>query len=216
MFRRLVLFLVCTAALSAQKRPFDVNAMMELKRVSDPQLSPDGKWVAFTVQTVDLAANKKPQQIWIVPLTGGSPRQLTHDGEANQRPRWSPDSKRIAYLSDRSGSSQIWLMDPDGANPKQLTTLSTEAGGVVFCPDGKNLLFTSAVYPEGPADDACNKAHLAADKAAPPAREYTTLLYRHWTAWQTNRRTHLFVVPVDGGAPRDLTPGPHDVPPFSL
>ena len=217
MFRRFVLFLVCSAALLAQKRPFDVNSMVELKRISDPQLSPDGRSVAFGVQTVDVANNKKPQHLWTVPLTGGSPRQITRDGEANQRARWSPDSKRIAYISDRSGSAQIWLMDPDGGNPKQVTTLSTEAGGVTFSPDGKNLLFTSDVYPDCGADDACNKTHLAADKANPvKAREYTDLLYRHWTAWQTKRRSHLLVVPVEGGAPRDLTPGAHDVPPFSL
>src|ERR1035437_6829712 len=116
MLRRLLLLLIGSTALFAQKRPFDVNAMMELKRISDPQLSPDGKWVAFGVQTVDVAANKKPQQIWIVPLAGGVAHPITHDGEANQRARWSPDSKRIAYVSDRGGSAQIWLMDPDGSN----------------------------------------------------------------------------------------------------
>ncbi len=217
MRRRLLFFLLIAAPLLAQKRPFDVNAMMELKRISDPQLSPDGKWVAFTVQTVDLAANKKPSQIWIAPLAGGAPRQLTHDGEANQRARWSPDSKRMAFISDRGGSSQIWLMDADGSNARQITDLATEAGGVLFSPDGANLLFTSEVYPECGADDACNKKNIDAGKASPvKAREYTELLYRHWTAWQTKRRSHLLVVAVAGGAPRDLTPGAHEVPPFSL
>ena len=88
--RRLLLLLTTCALVFAQKKPFDVNALLELKRIGDPQLSPDGKLVAFTVQSVDVAANKKPVQVWIVPLEGGAPRQITQDGESNQRPRWSP------------------------------------------------------------------------------------------------------------------------------
>ncbi len=201
----------------AEKRPFDVNRLLELKRISDPQISPDGVWVAFTVQSVDVAANRKPQQIWMVPLAGGSPRQITRDGAVNNRPRWSPDSRRIAFVSDRSGSSQIWTMDPDGGKPFQATNLATEADGVLYSPDGKNLLFTSEVYPECGADDGCNRKNLDADAASKvTARTYGELLYRHWTAWQSRRRSHLLVVPVGGGAARDLTPGDRDVPPFSL
>jgi dipeptidyl aminopeptidase/acylaminoacyl peptidase len=218
MRRFFVLLLVSSTIAFAQRKPFDVDAMLSLKRISDPQISPDGKLVAFTVQTVDVAANKKPTQIWVVPLEGGgAPQQITHDGEANSRPRWAPDSKRISYISDRGGSSQIWLMDPDGGNPKQVTSLSTEADGHVFSPDGKNLVFTSAVYVDCGADDACNQKQIDADKSSKvKARIYTELLYRHWTQWQTRRRNHLLVVPVAGGPAKDLTPGSRDVPPFSL
>jgi dipeptidyl aminopeptidase/acylaminoacyl peptidase len=216
------LLLASAAILSAQKRPFDFNAMMTLKRIADPQISPDGQWVAFSVQTVDVVANKKPVQIWIVPLDGGAqsgnaPRQVTRDGDDNERPRWSPDSKRIAYVSNRTGSSQIWTMDPDGSNAKQATNFATEADGVLYSPDGKNLLFTSAVYPECGADNACNQKNLDADATGKvKARVYTELLYRHWTAWQSRRHSHLLVVPTGGGVVRDLTPGTRDVPPFSL
>jgi dipeptidyl aminopeptidase/acylaminoacyl peptidase len=222
MFRRLFLFLFLFAFLAstlvfAQKRAFDANALMELKRMSDPQISPDGRWVAFTLQTVDLAANRKPSHIWLVPLAGGAPRQITHDGEDNERARWLPDSKRIAYVSDRGGSSQIWLMDYDGGNARPVTNLASEADGVTVSPDGKNLLFTSEVYPECGVDDACNKKLLDEEKAGKvKARIYTELLYRHWTGWSSRRRSHLLAIPVAGGAARDLTPGPHDVPPFSL
>ncbi len=217
MCRQLLLILASTAMLLAQKRPFDVDALLELKRISDPQISPDGQWVSFTVQTIDLAANKRPQQIWVLPLAGGSPHQITHEGEKNQHARWSPDSRRIAYVSDRSGSSQVWLMDPDGSNAKQVTNFAAEADGVLFAPDGKNLLFTSSVYPDCAADDDCNRKNLDADKNSPvKARIYTELLYRHWTSWQSKRRSHLLAVPVGGGAPTDLTPGSRDVPPFSL
>ena len=215
--RRFLLLLATCAIVFAQKKPFDVNALLDLKRIGDPQVSPDGRLVAFTVQTVDVSANKKPIQVWTVPLDGGTPRQITHDGESNQRPRWSPDSKRIAYLSDRGGSSQIWMMDPDGGNASQVTNLVTEADGHIFSPDGKNLIFISAVYPECGADDACNKKNLDAEKAGKvKARIYTELLYRHWNAWQGKRRSHLMVMPAAGGAVKDLTPGTRDVPPFSL
>lgn len=215
--RRLLLLLAVCAIGFAQKKPFDVNALLALKRIGDPQISPDGTSVAFTVQTVDVAANKKPVQVWTVPIEGGTPRQITQDGEANQRPRWSPDSKRIAYLSDRGGTSQIWMMDPDGGNASQVTNLTTEADGHLFSPDGKTLLFTSAVYPECSADDACNKKILDAEKDSKvKARIYTELLYRRWNGWQGKRRSHLLVIPVAGGAAKDLTPGTRDVPSFSL
>src|SRR5271157_5358553 len=217
MRRRVILLLAIAAIAFAQKRPFSASAMMDLQRLGDPQISPDGKWVAFTAQSVDVAANRKPQQIWIVPLGGGTPRQITHDGQANQRARLSPDSRRIAYISDRGGSAQIWLMDPDGGNARQATHFVTEADGVLFSPDGKNLLFSSSVYPDCGGDEACNQKQTDAEKNSKvKARIYTELLYRHWTAWQSKTRSHLFVVPVSGGAPKDLTPGNRDIPPFSL
>jgi len=210
------LLLVLAASLAAQKQPFDVNALLKIARISEPQLSPDGRTVAFTVQSVDLGQNTKPKQIYTVPISGGTPRQISLQGEDNERPVWSPDSTHIAFISDRSGSSQVWIMNADGSSPRQLTNLSTEAGGVLFSPDAKKLVFTSAVYPDCP-DDACNKARLDAEKTSKvKARSYTTLLYRHWTAWQDKRRSHLFSMDADGGALKDLTPGNHDVPPFSL
>ena len=216
--RRLLLLLAASAAaLLAQKQPFDTDALMRIARIAEPQISPDGHTVAFTVQTIDLAANQRPRQIYTVPVPGGAPRQITQAGSVNERPRWSPDSKRIAFLSNRGGSTQIWTMDADGGNPTQTTSLSTEAGGVLWSPDGKHLVFTSEVYPECGADDACNKKKLDQEKDSPvKAHIYTTLLYRHWTRWQSPRRSHLMVVPAAGGAAKDLTPGDRDVLPFSL
>jgi len=202
------------SSLVAQKQPFDIQALLQIARISDPQLSPDGRWVAFTVETIDLDKNTRPKQIYIVPLNGGSPQKIADPGE---RPRWSPDSKKIAFVSDRSGSSQIWIMDADGSNTKQVTNLSTDADGVLYSHDGKNLVFTSSVFPECGADDACNRLKLDAEKNNKvKARITNTLLYRHWTTWEGARRSHLLVLPVTGGVAKDLTPGDRDVPPFSL
>ena len=211
----LVLMLVVAAP--AQKQPFDVQALLKIARISEPQISPDGRTVAFSVQTVDLGQNLKPKQIYTVPTAGGPPpHQITTQGTDNERPRWSPDSKRMAFISDRGGSAQVWTMNADGTDVRQVTNLSTEAGGVLFSPDGSKLLFTSDVYPDC-ADDNCAKARLDAEKNNQvKARSYTTLLFRHWTQWQSKRRSHLLVVGVNGGPVKDLTPGDRDIPPFSL
>jgi dipeptidyl aminopeptidase/acylaminoacyl peptidase len=214
---RPVLLLLTAGALCAQRQTFDVQMMLRLSRISEPALSPSGKQVAFTVQTVDIEKNTKPKQIYVVGTNGGASIQLTRDGTDNERPRWSPDSELIYFISDRGGSSQIWVMDNAGGHVRQITHLSTEAGGLLVSPDGKKLVFESSVYLECGADDRCNKDKIDAEaRNKVKARIYTSLLYRHWTAYETKRRQHLLVVDADGSNAKDLTPGPHDVPPFSL
>ncbi len=216
MIRTAWLSLLFWLPMSAGTLPFDVDALLRIARIGDPVISPDGSTVAFTVQSINFTDNTKPVQIWTVPAAGGSPRQITHEGSSNERPRWSPDSHHIAFVSGRGGTSQIWIMNPDGSDPHQVTKLSTGASGVLFSPDGKKLLFTSSVYPDC-SGDACNQSRLEAAKKDPAqARIYTELLYRHWTEWQTARRSHLFLINLDGTGAKDLTPGNRDVPPFSL
>ncbi len=217
MMRVFVLALLAATGLLAQKQPFGVETMLKIARISEPVLSPDGKLVAFTVQTIDLEKNTKPKQIYTVALNGGLPRQITREGVQNERPRWSPDSKQIYFVSNRDGSSQIWSMHPGGGDAHQVTHLSTEASGILVAADGKKLVFLSSVYPECGSDDQCNKTRLDDEnKSKVKARIYTSLLYRHWTEWQSKRRQHLMVINTDGTGAKDLTPGTRDVPPFSL
>jgi len=131
-FRNFSVLLVCALAMQAQKKPFDVNALLKLARISDPQLSPDGKNVAFVAETPDLESNTRPRQIYIVPLAGGAARRLTTEGLRNERPRWSPDSKRLAFVSNRSSSMQVGIMDADGRNPRQVTNLASEASFIGY------------------------------------------------------------------------------------
>lgn len=219
MRRPLAATLLVPGLVWAQQAPpsLDVNTLLSIVRLSDPQISPDGKMVAFVGQTVDLAGNKKLNAIYTVPISGGDTRKLG-DGD---RPRWTPDGARIVFDSDRSGNSQIWVMGADGSNPKQLTTLSTEASGVTVAPDGKHIVFTSDVFPECGVDDLCNAKTLDAAKNGPKARVIDSLLYRHWTSWQGARRSHLLSASLDSNTlsvsdVKDLTPGKRDVPPFSL
>ena len=214
---RYLLFFALAALTFAQKRPFDVEILLRIQRIGDPALSPDGKTVAYAVSTPDLDRNAQNKQIYTVPVSGGTPRLLTRDGTANERPRWSPDSRQIFFVSNRGGPSQIWAMDADGSRPHPITKVSTEASGVLVSPDGKKIVFQSKVYPECGADEACNKRNLDADAKAPSkARVYTSLLFRHWTEWQDRRRDHLLAANADGTGVVDLTPGKYDVPPFSL
>jgi dipeptidyl aminopeptidase/acylaminoacyl peptidase len=208
------------------KVPFTFDALAKIARIDDPQLSPDGKMIAFTVQTVDLAANSKPANIYVVPVDGGTPLRLTNEGTSNTRPRWTPDSKRIFYVSNRSGVEQVWSMNRDASDQRAVTNIPTGADGLTISPDGSLIIFTSDIYPGcEPSnavagidyDAACNKANLDKDAGSKMhARVYTSLLYRHWTQYQGNRRRHLLIQTLNAGKVRDLTPGPLDTPPFSL
>ncbi len=215
------LLLLSSLAVAQAKRPFTFEDMMALKRVNEPVVSPDGKWVAFSAVDVNLEKDKKTPHLWVLPANGGDAKQLT-SGPGEDRPRWSPDGKKLAFVSDRDGAQQVWTWDFDAATvslpgePSKITSLSTGADGEQWSPDGSTMLFTSEVFPDC-ADDACNKKkNDERAQSQVKAQIWTHLFYRHWSTYSVGKRTHLFVVPVAGGVAHDLTPGDHDAPPFSL
>jgi dipeptidyl aminopeptidase/acylaminoacyl peptidase len=258
------LLLVATSVLAqtpSQKHPFTFEDMMKLKRVGAPVPSPDSKWVVFDCVDVDLEANTRISHLWIVPANGpaAAGRRLNPTPNHEERPRFSPDGKRLIWTSKATDPTQIWVCDFDSGNgalvgkPHQVTSISMGADGGIWSPDGKNIVFVSAVYSDC-KDDACNKQRdEELKKSKVKAKIFTRLFYRHWSAFTEFKRSHLFVVDADARAdrstdvpsvgqagvspaesqtpdkmsggptgkmpvlqPRDLTPGDHDVPPFSL
>jgi dipeptidyl aminopeptidase/acylaminoacyl peptidase len=241
----LMLAIPVLAQTPSQKRPFTFEDMMKLKRVGAPVPSPDGKWVVFDCVDVDLEANTRISHLWIVPASGGESRRLNPTPNHEERPRFSPDGKRLIWTSKATDPTQIWMCNFDSkagalvGMPHQVTNISTGADGGIWSSDGKNIVFVSTVYPDC-KDDACNKQRdEELKKSKVKAKIFSRLFYRHWNAFTEFKRSHLFVIsadstveagvapapspvsqparlPLQKNEPRDLTPGDHDVPPFSL
>jgi len=229
------------------KHPFTFEDMMALKRLSAPVPSPDGKWVVFGAEDVDLEANTKISHLWIVPASGGKSRRLNETPNHEERPRFSPDGRCLIWTSKATDPTQIWMSEFDTdsgvlrGKPHQMTDISTGADGGIWSPDGKNILFVSAVYPDcnppppgsgaASADDCNKQRDEELKKSKVKAKIFTRLFYRHWNAFTEFKRSHLFVISADATVeagvsparlplqktePRDLTPGDHDAPPFHL
>lgn len=224
-----VLFALLLAAalpvLAAPKRPIELADLFKFKRVSDPQVAPDGRHVVYVVSEVLWDENRTQSDLWLVDTATGAARALTSTPKNERSPRWSPDGQWLAFESNRGGDTQIWLLPMAGGEARQLTTLATGASGPRWASTGDRLAFVSAVFPEysalPPAEaDAKNRAALAAREKDPvKVRVASQLLYRHWDSWHDGRRQHVFVIGVQGGvalgAPRNVTPGENDAVPTS-
>ncbi|HSB73071.1 MAG TPA: S9 family peptidase [Candidatus Methylomirabilis sp.] len=172
--------------------------------VSDPQISPDGRRVAFVVTLLSEGRDEYLSNIWIVDTVGGAPRRFTAGPRRDTAPRWSPDGTRLAFLSERAlkEKAQLYVMPADGGEAVRLTDLKNGVYAPAWSPDGAHLVFVSRVggwqEPEGEEEKQKSK----------PARVITTLKHKfNGDGFTFDRRPHLFVVPAAGGAPRQITDG---------
>lgn len=211
-FSVFLLLLTFTSAniFAQQNSVLTVNDLFKIRRVGDPQLSPDGKTVAFTTGDVNKEANRTLTHIYTVSVDGTNQKQITKGDKSMSSPRWSPNGKKIAFVT----GGQIWMMDADGDDKEQITKISTGASNPVWSPDGRWIAFNSDVYPECTSDECNARKEASAETSKVKAIVTERLLYRHWVEWRDKKRTHVFIVPSNGGVARDVTPGDFDAPPY--
>jgi len=204
---RIVLAFSAVVAGAQTPHPFSVHDMLAMERISDPQVSPDGRWVAFVVRTTDLEADRGRTDLWLVSSDGANLRQLTSHPDSDSAPRWGPDSRTVWFLSGRSGSSQVWRIAVDGGEARQVTDEPLDVGNLIVSPDGRYVAFTMEVFPDGATAQATKERLDEIEQRKASGRVYERLFVRHWDRWNDGRRSHLFVQAVEGGPAVDVMAG---------
>jgi dipeptidyl aminopeptidase/acylaminoacyl peptidase len=196
----------------AAAKGLTIEDMLAMRRISDPQVSPDGKQVAFTVRDTDYDANRGRTDIWLVASDGSSLKQLTTHPENDSDPQWSADGGWLYFLSSRSGSSQVWRIRPSGGEAEPVTRLPADVDGFKLFPDAKHLVVALEVWPDAKSIAESVKRDDERARSKVKARVYDQLLFRHWDHWEDGKYSHLFVwtAPDAGGKAdeaRDLMAG---------
>ncbi len=197
------LFVVATA----QPSRLTVNDVFNLEVVSDPQISPDGKRVVYVRQFADIMADKRCSNLWIVNLDGTEHRPLTTGNVSDSSPRWSPDGRQLFYISNRDGSAQLYRRWMETGETAKLTNLTQAPSGLALSPDGRWISFVMHV-PEPPPSVIRMPAPPEGAKWAEPAKVIDKLVYRfNGFGYLKPGYAHLFVVPAEGGTPRQVSSG---------
>ena len=209
----LLLALGAATGVARAAAPFRAEDLVMLKRISDPQVSPDARYLAFVERETDMEANRGRTAVWLLDLghEGAVPQRLTELKDNAASPRWAPDGRALFYLSSRSGSAQVWRQALPGSEAQRVTDYPLEVGSFRVSPRGDALALSMEVFPDCAAL-ACTKERLdarAKDKAS--GRVYERLFIRHWDTWSEGTRSHLFSARLgaDGtaGAPVDVSKG---------
>lgn len=196
-----LVFLVLPAVADSGQRPFNAHDLVTMKRLSDPQVSPDGKWIAYGLRTMDLDAGGQ-NDLWLVPVDGSAePRPLTTHDAADWGGRWAKDGKSLYFLSTRSGSVQVWHLPMNGGEARQVTDLPISLNAFKVSPDNKYLAVSMDVFVDC-EDLACTTERLAEkENAKTTGVLYDRTFIRHWDTWKDGRRGHLFILPLGGEKP---------------
>ncbi|MDQ5987195.1 MAG: Dipeptidyl-peptidase 5 [Syntrophus sp. SKADARSKE-3] len=185
-------------------RLFSPRDLMTIHQIADPQAAPDGRRIAFSVGTPDMAGNRFQRAIYLGDLTGGVPKAVTSNDVQADNPRWSPDGRFLYYLAEAaSGIRQVWRMSPEDGRPEPVTALPLPVESFEPGPDGRFLILSAAVFPGKTLDES---AALLQDKPKNQGsgRTYYRLIIRHWDTWRDGTRNHLFVYRLADGTVRDL------------
>ncbi len=195
----------CAGPALAAGRAMTIDNLLGVKSVSDPQVSPDGKWIVYVVSELDRSTDKSNSDLYLIPFEGGEPKRLTTSDASDNHPRWSPDGKTIAFVSTRGGSAQVWLLPIDGGEARPLTKLPIDVSGPIWSPTGDQIALTAKVYP-GKTPEETAEIDEKKGKEKSKVKIYDKLMVRHWDEWDDGKRSHLFVVELGTGKAKDLTP----------
>jgi len=193
----------------AQVKPTPLTGadIFNFEFATDPQISPDGKKIIYVRQFSDIMADRRCSNLWIINFDASDQRPLTTGCFRDTSPRWSPDGTRIIYLSDRDGTPQIYLRWMDTGQTAKLTNLPYPPSGIAWSPDSKQIAFAAPV-PEAPRTIATLPPAPAGAKWADPATVIDKLIYRFdRVGYIKPGYIHLFVLPAEGGTPRQISSG---------
>ncbi|MGA6953561.1 MAG: S9 family peptidase, partial [Candidatus Acidiferrales bacterium] len=211
---------VPASASAAGKRTLTVDDYFRIKEVGDPQLSPDGKWVAYTVKTASLKEDKNYERIWMIPSSGGSPIALTAEGTTSSHPRWSPDGRFLAFISargegsdddDDSGKKQVWLLNREGGEAQKLTDTIQGVQDFAWAPKSDRLVLL--LQDPSPAEIEAARDKAKDSKAKPKPRPWVIdrLHFKEdELGYLDRRRTHLYVFDIADHKQTQITSGDYD------
>ncbi|MCI0472368.1 MAG: DPP IV N-terminal domain-containing protein, partial [Ignavibacteria bacterium] len=162
-------------------------------RITEYAVSPDGNFVAYAVRYFNIGLNKGQTDFYVMKTDGSDKKRLTESSDAKFGLKWRPDSKKIAFVSNRGGSMQIWEMNPDGSDAKQVSNIDGGVGDFKYSPDMNKMLYLSEVKIDNDPHD------IYPDLPKSNARIYNDLMYRHWDEWEDGSYSHIFIADYNSG-----------------
>jgi len=201
-------------AAAQEPRLLKIEDIHALKTVQDPQVSPDGRWVAYAVRSNDVKEDRQDTDVWMIPFAGGEAVRLTASPKGENRPRWSPDNRWLAFLSAREGdSAQVWLLDRRGGEAVKITDYEGGVSDLAWSPDGKRLalVVTDPEPDDTPEGETADKEKKKEEKEKKPKPiVIRRLQFKQDTEYLDERRTHVYVFEVESRKGVQVTSGPFD------